>query len=91
MLPMRRYRERLSTASMMPCTDARSELLRTLSYAKSAQGWLAHPADAPHIDGRLRPFLPSPRMLERRPQMREVLERLEPVGVDEHLEDGDHL
>jgi hypothetical protein len=30
-------------------------------------------------------------MLERRPQMREVLERLEPVGVDEHLEDGDHL
>jgi hypothetical protein len=28
-------------------------------------------------------------MLERRPQMREVLERLEPVRVDEHLEDGD--
>ena len=52
---------------------------------------LAHPADAPHIDGRLRPFLPSPRMLERRAQMREVLERLEPVGVDEHLGDGDRL
>jgi hypothetical protein len=30
-------------------------------------------------------------MLERRAQMREVLERLEPVGVDEHLGDGDRL
>jgi glyoxylase-like metal-dependent hydrolase (beta-lactamase superfamily II) len=49
---------------------------------------LAHPADAPHIDGSLRPLKPSPEMLEQRPQMREVLERLEPVGVDERLEDG---
>jgi glyoxylase-like metal-dependent hydrolase (beta-lactamase superfamily II) len=30
-------------------------------------------------------------MLEQRPQMREVLERLEPVRVDKHLEDGDRL
>jgi glyoxylase-like metal-dependent hydrolase (beta-lactamase superfamily II) len=30
-------------------------------------------------------------MLEQRPQMREILERLEPVGVDEHLEDGERL
>jgi glyoxylase-like metal-dependent hydrolase (beta-lactamase superfamily II) len=30
-------------------------------------------------------------MLEQRPQMREVLQRLEPVGVDELLEDGEHL
>jgi glyoxylase-like metal-dependent hydrolase (beta-lactamase superfamily II) len=45
---------------------------------------LAHPADAPHIDGSLRPLKPSPETLERRPQMREALERLEPVGVDEH-------
>src|SRR5918992_2579994 len=52
---------------------------------------LAHPADAPHIDGRLRLLKPSPEMLEQRPQMREVLERLEPVGVDEHLEDGERL
>src|SRR5215212_3903670 len=52
---------------------------------------LAHPADAAHIDGSLRPLKPSPEMLERRPQMREVLERLEPVRVDEHLEDGDRL
>ena len=52
---------------------------------------LAHPADAPHIDGSLRLLKPSPQMLEQRPQMREVLERLEPVGVDEHLEDGAHL
>jgi glyoxylase-like metal-dependent hydrolase (beta-lactamase superfamily II) len=49
---------------------------------------LAHPADAPHIDGSLRPLKPSPEMLEQRPQMREVLERLEPVEVDERLEDG---
>src|SRR5919107_2211131 len=49
---------------------------------------LAHPADAPHIDGSIRLLKPSPEMLEQRPQMREVLERLEPVGVDEHLEDG---
>src|SRR5215213_7126805 len=49
---------------------------------------LAHPADAPHIDGSLRPLKPSPEMLEQRPQMREVLERLEPVGVDERVEDG---
>src|SRR5215212_9573040 len=27
---------------------------------------LAHPADAPHIDGSLRPLKPSPEMLERR-------------------------
>ena len=52
---------------------------------------LAHPADAPHIDGSLRLLKPSPEMLEQRPQMREVLERLEPVGVDEHLEDGERL
>jgi glyoxylase-like metal-dependent hydrolase (beta-lactamase superfamily II) len=52
---------------------------------------LAHPADAPHIDGRLRPLKVTPEMLERRPQMRQVLERLEPVRVDEHLEDGERL
>ena len=46
---------------------------------------LAHPADAPHIDGSLRLLKPSPEMLEQRPQMREALERLEPVGIDEHL------
>src|SRR5919106_1404482 len=45
---------------------------------------LAHSADAPHIDGSLRLLKPSPEMLE-------VLERLEPVGVDEHLEDGERL
>src|ERR687889_802423 len=52
---------------------------------------LAHPADTPYIEGRLRPLKPTPEMLEQRPQMREVLERLEPVGVDEHLEDGERL
>jgi glyoxylase-like metal-dependent hydrolase (beta-lactamase superfamily II) len=52
---------------------------------------LAHPADAPYIEGELRPIKVTPEMLERRPQMREILERLEPVGVDEHLEDGERL
>jgi len=52
---------------------------------------LAHPADAPHIDGSLRLLKPSPEMLEQRPQMREALELLEPVGIDKHLEDGDRL
>jgi glyoxylase-like metal-dependent hydrolase (beta-lactamase superfamily II) len=52
---------------------------------------LAHPADSPHIEGSIRPLKFTPEMLEQRPQMRETLERLEPVGVDEHLEDGDRL
>jgi glyoxylase-like metal-dependent hydrolase (beta-lactamase superfamily II) len=52
---------------------------------------LAHPADAPYIEGERRPLKITPEMLERRPQMREVLERLEPVGVDEYLEDGERL
>ena len=52
---------------------------------------LAHPADAPHIEGRQRPLKFTPEMLERRPQMQEVLERLEPVGVGEYLEDGERL
>ena len=52
---------------------------------------LAHSADAPYIEGRFRPLKPTPEMLEQRPQMRAVLERLEPVGVDEHLENGSRL
>jgi glyoxylase-like metal-dependent hydrolase (beta-lactamase superfamily II) len=52
---------------------------------------LAHAADAPYIEGELRPLKPTPEMLEQRPQMREVLQRLEPVGVDELLEDGGRL
>jgi glyoxylase-like metal-dependent hydrolase (beta-lactamase superfamily II) len=52
---------------------------------------LAHPADAPYIEGSLRPLKPSPEMLEQRPQMRQVLERLEPARVDERLEDGTSL
>src|ERR671920_1454997 len=51
----------------------------------------AHPADAPYVEGELRPIKVTPEMLERRPQMCEVLERLEPVRVDEHLEDGERL
>src|SRR5918999_177500 len=51
----------------------------------------AHSADAPHIDGTLKPLKPSPEMLEQRPQMREALERLKPIRVDEHVEDGDRL
>src|SRR3954454_17042893 len=52
---------------------------------------LAHAADAPYIEGELRPLKVTPEMLERRPQMREVLERLEPIRVDEYLEDGSRL
>jgi glyoxylase-like metal-dependent hydrolase (beta-lactamase superfamily II) len=52
---------------------------------------LAHPADTPYIEGDLMPLKVTPEILETRPQMREVLERLEPVGVDEHLEDGERL
>jgi glyoxylase-like metal-dependent hydrolase (beta-lactamase superfamily II) len=52
---------------------------------------LAHSADAPYIEGRLRPLKPTPEMLEQRPQMRKVLERLEPVGVDQQLENGTRL
>jgi glyoxylase-like metal-dependent hydrolase (beta-lactamase superfamily II) len=52
---------------------------------------VAHPADTPYIEGELTPLKPTPEMLEERPQMREVLERLEPVGVDELLEDGERL
>src|SRR5215218_2278673 len=52
---------------------------------------LAHPADAPHIEGKQRLLKFTPEMLERRPQMREVLERLEPVGVDEQVENGSRL
>jgi glyoxylase-like metal-dependent hydrolase (beta-lactamase superfamily II) len=52
---------------------------------------LAHPADAPYIEGRLRPVKPTPEMLEQRPHMREVLDRLEPVGVDEQIENGTRL
>src|SRR5215218_8601653 len=52
---------------------------------------LAHPADSPHIEGSIRPLKFTPEMLEQRPQMREVLEHIEPVRVDKHLEDGDRL
>jgi glyoxylase-like metal-dependent hydrolase (beta-lactamase superfamily II) len=52
---------------------------------------LAHSADAPYIEGRLSSLKPTPEMLEQRPQMREVLERLEPVGVDEQVENGSRL
>src|SRR5919112_1984126 len=52
---------------------------------------LAHPADSPHIEGSIRPLKFTPEMLEQRPQMREVLERLEPVRLDEYLEDGERL
>lgn len=52
---------------------------------------LAHPEDEPYIDGSRRPFKPSPEILEQRPHMREIFERLEPVSVDEYLEDGGQL
>jgi glyoxylase-like metal-dependent hydrolase (beta-lactamase superfamily II) len=52
---------------------------------------LTHPADAPYIEGSLRPLKPSPEMLQQRPQVRKVLERLEPVRIDEYVENGTRL
>jgi glyoxylase-like metal-dependent hydrolase (beta-lactamase superfamily II) len=52
---------------------------------------LAHAVEAPYVEGELKPLKPTPEMLEQRPQMREMLQRLEPVGVDELLEDGERL
>jgi glyoxylase-like metal-dependent hydrolase (beta-lactamase superfamily II) len=52
---------------------------------------LAHPAETPYIEGEMRPLKLTPKMLEQRPQLREVLERLEPVRIDEHLEGGERL
>src|SRR5919206_4393731 len=52
---------------------------------------LAHPADAPHIEGKQRPLKFTPEMLEQRPHMRKVLERLEPIGVDEQVENDTRL
>jgi glyoxylase-like metal-dependent hydrolase (beta-lactamase superfamily II) len=65
--------------------------VRVVDVEASGARVLAHPADAPYIDGSLRPMKVTPEMLERRPQMREVLDRLEPVRVDEHLDDGERL
>lgn len=52
---------------------------------------LAHAVEAPFIGGDLKPLKPTAEMLEQRPQLREMVRRLEPVGVDEVLEDGDRL
>ena len=52
---------------------------------------LAHSGDAPYIEGSLRLLKPSPEMLEQRPQMRKILEGLEPVGIDEYVENGTRL
>lgn len=52
---------------------------------------LAHSVAAPYIDGTLNPLKPTEKMLRERPQMGELLERLETVSVDEHLEDGTRL
>ena len=52
---------------------------------------LAHPEDAPYIEGQLPPIKLSPEALKQRPQMRAILERLTPVPVDERIEDSAHL
>src|SRR5215218_5918603 len=62
------------------------------ALVRQSGAWvLAHSADAPYIEGRLRSLKPTPEMLEQRPHMREVLERLEPVSVDEQLENDTRL
>src|ERR671920_1590143 len=44
---------------------------------------LAHPADVPYIEGSQRPLKASPEMLEHRLQMREMMQRLELIDVDD--------
>src|SRR3712207_9362027 len=61
------------------------------SYVKAAHGCWHILRMPPTLEGRLQPLKPSPEMLEQRPQMRKVLERLEPVAVDEHAENGTRL
>jgi glyoxylase-like metal-dependent hydrolase (beta-lactamase superfamily II) len=41
---------------------------------------LAHPADAPYIEGSLRPLKPSPEMPQQRPQVRKVLDASNLLG-----------
>jgi glyoxylase-like metal-dependent hydrolase (beta-lactamase superfamily II) len=52
---------------------------------------LAHEVEAPFIDGGERPRFAAPEVLERRPEMRAVVERLRPTPVDERLRDGARL
>jgi glyoxylase-like metal-dependent hydrolase (beta-lactamase superfamily II) len=59
--------------------------------AESGARVLAHEIEVPFIDGRELPRFARPEMLERRPELRPVAERLQPTPVDEPLRDGGRL
>ena len=52
---------------------------------------LAHEIEVPFIDGTERPRFARPEVLEARPELRAVFERLQPTRVDHLLHDGDGL
>ena len=52
---------------------------------------LASTVETPFIDGTAVPRFATPAALERRPQMRETIEKLQPTHVDVALEDGARL
>ncbi|HEY7198565.1 MAG TPA: MBL fold metallo-hydrolase [Candidatus Dormibacteraeota bacterium] len=52
---------------------------------------LAHEVEAPFIDGTGVPRFARPEVLEARPEMRPIIERIRPTPVDERLQDGARL
>ena len=64
--------------------------LHDLEQASGARV-LAHEVEAPFIDGSAQPRYASPEVLERRPEMRAVVEGIQPTPVDELLRDGTRL
>ena len=52
---------------------------------------LAHEVEAPYIDGTELARFQRPEMLQLRPEMRAIAERVEPTQVDELLQDGSRL
>ena len=61
--------------------------LRALVQASGARV-LAHEVEAPFIDGTGVPRYARPEVLEARPEMRPIIERILPTPVDERVQDG---
>lgn len=52
---------------------------------------LAYEVEAPFIDGSATPRFAAPEVLARRPEMRAVVEQMQPIPIDKVLRDGDTL
>jgi glyoxylase-like metal-dependent hydrolase (beta-lactamase superfamily II) len=52
---------------------------------------LAYEVEAPFIDGSATPRFAAPEVLARRPEMRAVVEQMQPTPIDKALRDGDTL